>query len=253
MTNINAGIFRIVAAIYDRRPALTQRCYSFNFVMMTSTQIRQSFLDFFKSKLRSIVSGNITVLSALLGLVVLICGCGPRTTNEFSIVAGLKLLDLDGKSVDPFQVGGAKAAVFIFIRTDCPISNGYALEIQRLRERFASKGASFWLVYVGSEISVEDIRRHLLEYQLTGVALRDPKLELVRACQVRVTPEAAVFESAGRLVYHGRIDDRFEALGLARPAPTRRDLEEVLTAVTEGKPVVPTSTKAVGCAIRGAR
>ena len=221
--------------------------------MMTSTQIRQPFLHFFKSKSHTIVPGNFAWLIALYGLLIFTCGCGSRAPDAAPAAGELRLLDLDGQFVDPFQAGGAKAGVFIFVRTDCPISNGYAPEIQRLRERFTSKGAAFLLVYVEPDVSAEDIRRHLKEYQLSGGALRDPKLDLVRACQVRVTPEAAVFEPGGRLVYHGRIDDRFVALGEERASPTRRDLEEVLTAVTEGKPVSPTSTKAVGCAIPGAR
>jgi hypothetical protein len=39
------------------------------------------------------------------------------------------------------------------------------------------------------------------------------------------------------------------AFGVARSAPTRRDLEEVLTAVVDGQPVQPRTTKAVGCFI----
>ena len=52
-----------------------------------------------------------------------------------------------------------------------------------------------------------------------------------------------------RMVYRGRIDDRHVAFGRARPAPTTRDLEEVLEAIVEGKPVTATTTTAVGCFI----
>ena len=62
-----------------------------------------------------------------------------------------------------------------------------------------------------------------------------------------MTPEAAVYDRERRLIYRGRIDDRYVNIGLERPAPTRRDLEEVLTAVAAGTSVTPRMTQAVGC------
>ncbi len=138
-------------------------------------------------------------------------------------------------------------------RTDCPICNSYAPEIRRLKEAFGPRGVTFWLVYPDPDLAVKDIRDHLKEYQLGDTALRDPKLELVQACRVRVTPEAAVFDPDGRLVYHGRIDDRYAALGMDRQVATKRDLNEVLKAITAGESIAPTSTKAVGCGIPGVR
>jgi hypothetical protein len=34
--------------------------------------------------------------------------------------------DLTGKSVDPFKLSAGRVLVFLFVRTDCPISNRYA-------------------------------------------------------------------------------------------------------------------------------
>lgn len=160
----------------------------------------------------------------------------------------LRLLDLNGQPVDPFQAGSAKAVVFLFVRTDCPISNRYAPEVRRLHEKFAGGGATFWLVYPDPDESVEMIRQHVKAYRYHLGVLRDPEHGLVRATGVRVTPEAAVFVG-GRIVYRGRIDDRFVALGKARPAPTTHDLEMALEAILTGKPVATETTPAIGCFI----
>jgi hypothetical protein len=56
-------------------------------------------------------------------------------------------------------------------------------------------------------------------------------------------------ESAPRLVYHGRIDDRFVDFGQTRRAPTTHDLEQVLDAVLAGKPAPEAAAPAVGCYI----
>jgi len=67
-----------------------------------------------------------------------------------------------------------------------------------------------------------------------------------------VTPEAAVFVPGGpraRLVYRGRIDDRYVAFGRVRAAPTTHDLEDAVAATLAGRPVPHDVTPAVGCFI----
>ena len=162
----------------------------------------------------------------------------------------LYLLDLAGRRVEPLQAVGAKVTVFVFARTDCPISNRYAPELQRLHRRFAPAGVRFWLVYPDPGEPSEAIRRHLREFGYGFHALRDPEHTLVRLTRATVTPEAAVFVGTGReasLVYRGRIDDRYVDLGRSRAAPTTRDLEELLRALGEGRAVAPRTTAAVGC------
>jgi len=163
--------------------------------------------------------------------------------------AALQLLDLNGRPVDPFQTtASSKAVVFLFTATDCPISNRYAPEVQRLYAEFAAKGVRFWLVYPNPAESADAIRAHEKSFGYPAEALRDPKQQLVKLAKATVTPEAAVFVN-GRLVYHGRIDDRIVDLGLERPSPTMHDLDEALTAVLAGKPVARPATQAVGCFI----
>lgn len=161
--------------------------------------------------------------------------------------AGTLPLDLTGRAVNPFEAPGAKAVVFIFVRTDCPVSNRYAPEIQRLEAKFSSRGAAFWLIYPDRNEPVEAIRKHLHEYGYTLAPLRDPEHALVKQAEVRVTPEAAVFSAAGKLLYHGRIDDRYLDFGKVRAAPTTRDLEATLEAVLAGRAALNPVTKAVGC------
>ena len=63
------------------------------------------------------------------------------------------------------------------------------------------------------------------------------------------TPEAAVFDATGRLVYHGRIDDRWVEIGKARPQAQTHDLEDAIAAVLAGRPVARAETRAVGCTL----
>jgi hypothetical protein len=111
---------------------------------------------------------------------------------------------------------------------------------------------AFWLVYPDPAETPEAIRRHQREFGLVFHALRDPQHELVRVTQATVTPEAAVFvagPSGPRMVYRGRIDDRYVDFGRARPSPTTRDLRAVLEALASGTTPAPRTTTAIGCFI----
>ena len=153
-----------------------------------------------------------------------------------------------GGEIDPFATGAAVSA-FLFVRTDCPISNRYAPEVQRIHEAFAARGVEFWLVYPDPDETPDAIRRHVEEYRYPGRPVRDVRHALVRRTEATVTPEAAVFDRDGELVYAGRIDDRFVDFGKTRAEATRRDLIEALEATLAGKPVATPRTRAVGCFI----
>ena len=181
-------------------------------------------------------------VAAVLLVTVVVCADEPVTND-------LRLPDLDGRQIEPLRAKDAKAIVFIFIRTDCPLSNRYAPEVRRLNDKFAKSDVRFWLVYPDQGESGEIIRNHIKEYEYRLSALRDPEHKLVKITGAQVTPETAVFLPGGRMVYRGRIDDRYVALGKARPAPTTRDLEQVLEAILEGKQVTNKTTAAIGCFI----
>ena len=158
---------------------------------------------------------------------------------------------LSGAPLDALKApAGTKAIVFLFTSTDCPISNRYAPEMRRIAEEFAAKGVVFRLVYPNPAENAGAIREHMTAYSYAGAfeAVRDPKLALVKFTGATITPEIAVVVG-GRVVYRGRIDDRFVDLGRERPAPTQRDLFDALTAIVAGKSAPHPTTQAVGCFI----
>lgn len=163
-------------------------------------------------------------------------------------VPSVKVESLEGRAVEPLMLApGVKAAVFVFVSVECPISNRYAPEVRRLYEAFRDKGVQFTLVYPNPAESVPAIMEHLRAYDYPVGAVRDVKHGLVKHAQISVTPEVAVFTPNGSLAYRGRIDNRYVRLGLERPAATQRDLASALVAVLEGKPVREPRTQAVGC------
>ncbi len=159
--------------------------------------------------------------------------------------------DLAGHAVNPLVARGSPATVLVFIRTDCPISNRYAPEIQRIEGEFAPHGVVFWLVDPDPKESSAVIRQYLRQYGYEDAThvLRDPTHVLIGKTGVQVTPEVAVFSDSGQMLYRGRIDNWYVRLGRYRPRPTTHDLEAALAAILAGKPVPRKTTPALGCFI----
>lgn len=166
-----------------------------------------------------------------------------------SALASDKPTDLDGKPVEVFETSGTNGVVLLFTSVDCPIANRYAPEVRRIWERFHERKVSFWLVYADRDTTTEAIRKHLKEYQYPLAALRDPQHALVKQARATRTPECAVFDPSGKLVYHGRIDDRYVAFGKMRPKPTTHDLEDAIEAVLQRRAPKASFVPAIGCNI----
>lgn len=171
-------------------------------------------------------------LSVVCGVAVAAAASGP--------------FDLSGKPIDPFQ-GKARARVFLFVRSDCPISNQYAPEVRRIAKEFANRGVEFWVVVPDKTATKAAIIKHMKAYGFPGQAIRDPNQVLVKRAKATISPEAAVFNAAGKEVYRGRIDNLYVNIGLERRAATTHDLEAAISAVLAGRPVKQPVTKAVGC------
>jgi hypothetical protein len=180
-------------------------------------------------------------------LMRVLCATALGLLSGCEAKAELELPQADGRIAKPFAVTNV-AVAFVFVGTECPISNRYAPELQRLQARFPA--IRFWLVYPNISEADEAVTKHAQEFRHRAEVLRDPKHKLVKLARARVTPEAAVFSPRGELLYHGRIDDRYVEFGKERPEPTTRDLENALEAVLNGKAPAPPVKPAVGCPIQ---
>ena len=157
----------------------------------------------------------------------------------------MEILLLDGTSLDPWA-RDAKVSVFVFTRRDCPIANRYSPELSRLYQRFSDRGVDFWLVYPDKQEKAATIREHLRAFNVPWTPLMDPTQALVAKAGATTSPEAAVFDSSGRLVYRGRIDDRFPDYGITRPVK-EHDLQNAIESALKGETEELVTNKAVGC------
>ena len=163
--------------------------------------------------------------------------------------ASLTIQDINGVPRSPLKPDG-KASVLFFVTSDCPISNSYAPEIQRICSEYGPKKVSCNLVYVDPDLTVADVKKHVKDFGYSSVpAILDSTQKLVHAAGASITPEAAVIGASGQVLYRGRIDNVYASLGKRRPEATEKDLRKALDEVLGGKPVSTPETKAVGCYI----
>ena len=101
--------------------------------------------------------------------------------------------DLNGHPVMDLAPAGARAVVLFFAASDCPISNRYIPDLQRLAKQFEPLGVRVWFVYPNPGDDAKVVRAHDLEFAITANTALDRSQTLTRMAQVTVTPEAAVF------------------------------------------------------------
>jgi len=161
----------------------------------------------------------------------------------------LSIQDVNGVTRFPLNPDG-KASVLFFITTDCPISNSYAPEIQRICSEYGPKKISCDLIYVDPDLTTAEVKKHVKDFGYTNVpAILDSSQKLVHAAGATITPEAAIVGPAGQVLYRGRIDNVYAALGKRRPEATERELRKALNEIVNGKAITTSQTQPVGCYI----
>lgn len=157
--------------------------------------------------------------------------------------------DIDGRPLAPFAPAG-RAHVLFFVQTDCPVSNSYAPEIQRVCKAYASKGISCSLAYEDVRVETGAVRKHMNEFAYSGLpATIDSSRALADRAGATITPQAVIVDARGAIRYRGRIDNFYASLGKPRRLVTEHDLTDALDAIVAGKPVTKPETDAVGCFI----
>ena len=167
--------------------------------------------------------------------------------------SSIELAGVDGKTLKPFEPAGAANVIFS-VATDCPISNGYAPEIQRVCRDYAGRGVTCTLMYEDVAASLAtlsaQVRTHLREYAYGAMpAAIDGARTIATQAKATITPQAVVVDRRGQVRYRGRIDNFYAALGKPRQQVTERDLRNALDDLLAGRQVTKPETQALGCHI----
>jgi len=141
-----------------------------------------------------------------------------------------------------------KAVVIAFLGTECPLAEIYAPRLAEVAREFEGRGVGFFGVDANQQDGPVAIGRFAEQHGLPFPVLKDVGNVLADRLGAERTPEVFVLDGSRAVAYRGRVDDQF-AIGVHRPAPTRRDLVDAIEAVLAGRPVAEPKTEVVGCLI----
>ena len=133
---------------------------------------------------------------------------------------------------------------------ECPISNEYLPTIKRVADGYRQRGVNVIGINPNGAETLGGDGRLLREHKLAFPFAKDEDGKVSRQLQFSVTPEVCVFDTPGRIVYRGRIDDRYRAGGGQPGAKSTPELTLALDDLLAGKPVRHARTRPVGCPIQ---
>jgi hypothetical protein len=148
------------------------------------------------------------------------------------------------------EIMGAKGLVLIFTGTQCPIANSYAPDIAKWAIDWKEKGVNIALVYANPG-DAGKLTAHANEYKLSGVTqINDPLHQLTDKFGATVTPESFVLNADSKVVYTGRLDDKYVDRGKPKGSPVaKHDLKNAVMALVNNTPQPVAKIKAFGCVI----
>lgn len=193
---------------------------------------------------------RVVALGGLLLLLAPVAGAAPAAGGAKSRDP-LKGYDLAGRLHWIGQSAGPRPAVLVFLHPDCPISNQYLTELNRLAASWKERPIDIYGVVSDSRIHRDRAQRYAREYSIQFPVLFDQSGELATRLAPARVPEAFVVDEQGQVVYRGRIDDQWAEVGRRRTQVTRRDLSDAVEAVLAGRSVALAKTEAVGCVFEG--
>ncbi|MCS7084919.1 MAG: redoxin family protein [Bacteroidia bacterium] len=158
----------------------------------------------------------------------------------------------DGQPFSGSQVSENRATVFVSLLPGCPICQKQAFTLNELASKYQGRGIVFYGVWYPGVDSAE-MRKYIVENRLRFAVLADEGCALTSALGIEIAPEVVAIDSRKKILYRGKIDNWFEAVGKRKPKPTQFYLDEALNAVAQDKAPVVASTTPVGCIVECAR
>lgn len=157
------------------------------------------------------------------------------------------LLDLTGKIHALEQNDARHVRAFIFLGSECPISQAYIPTLNRLAADLQAQGVELFGVWSDPTVTRAAAAAHFTDWQATFPVLHDSARMLVDVLKPTHVPEAFVLSADGRLIYRGAIDNAYLEPGHRRANVEKHFLADALWAALAGTPPAVAQTPAVGC------
>lgn len=146
-------------------------------------------------------------------------------------------------------IAQTRATVFVFLSQSCPICQSYTLPLKELYKHYGKQNIRFVGIFPDSEATPKELNEFKKTYAIPFELLPDSAGTITKKFGATITPEVFVEDEAGRIIYSGRIDDSFYAVGKRRKVVTTHELADALESHIRGSVIKVSKTQAVGCLI----
>jgi hypothetical protein len=176
---------------------------------------------------------------------------GPLAFGAKAPLVSTKMKSVDGKMVSIADVSGKAGTLVIFTCNHCPFAKAWEERIVEIGNAYSKKGVGVILINANDPAKYADDGFTEMQSRAKSRGLQVPYVvdetsQMARAFGASVTPEAFLFDSGGKLVYHGAVDDNHK-----EPAKVQAHfLKDALEAVVAGKAPRLRESKSLGCGIK---
>ena len=175
-------------------------------------------------------------------------------SDKFPIGSQLPAFELpatDGTQKGSAYLNGGKAALVMFSCNHCPYVKGSEDQFINIVRKFQNDGLR--VVSISSNDAVkypedgfDKMKEKANSMNLPYPYLYDEAQEIARIFDAACTPEFYLFDGAGKLAYHGTINDSPRDASKV----TKEYLSQAITAVLEGQSPQLAFTHPLGCSIK---
>lgn len=194
------------------------------------------------------------LLTLCMGLFLFMMAFRVNDNKVYSIgdtVEDFSLKNFDGKMVSLSGLSDAKGVIIVFTTNECPFDQAYEKRLISLDQKYRPDG--FKLIAINPNnptISTADnfmaIQARAEQKSFTFPFLFDESGSMRTRFGVIRSPHAFVLDASRKIVYSGAIDDNVEETEKIK----NKYVEDVITALKNGKSVLKPMTKPVGCAVK---
>jgi len=141
-------------------------------------------------------------------------------------------------------------SVYVFMLDACIICQHYSLTLNELHQEYSSDRLQFEGLFPNFSSKPAAIEAFKKKYRIPFELKTDYYRTMTNRFGITMTPEVVVYNhTQEKVMYKGRIDNTYAALGKRRRHTTSSELKDALEAIRTGKEVLVTTTQAVGCLI----
>lgn len=161
------------------------------------------------------------------------------------------LKDPDGAAFNSDTLIGAKGLLVIFTCNHCPYAKAVWPRTIAIAGEAHGKGVGTVAINPNihpayPEDAPEVMKQKVKDWNIPFPYLVDETQEIARAFKAQCTPDIYLFDTAKKLVYHGRVDDNWQD----EAQVTRHELRDAVENLINGNPIDAAQYPTIGCSIK---